>query len=429
MTCARAEPAIDPAAASRRGPWPTADHHGPPGERRARPRRRRAPIALVPTTPSMDSGGVVAQRRRTARGQVAWASCCTSATGWRRVAYTLCDKVRYHSMSTPEIPGAALVPLPTAPAALEGRYPAILERAGAGACFAAGEFFGARHRNPHTRRAYGRAVSRFLDWCDAQPVELRAVTPLLAGHYMDSLGGSPSTQKLALAALRQFGNLLVTRHALTLNPFLSVTGPRQARGPGTGRTPEITVAQTRTLLASIDCARPVGLRDRAVLGTLAYTGARVGALAQLRLQDLCDAGESRTLRFREKRGQDREIPVRLDLDHWLTEYLAAAGVTGDAKDAPLFRAASASAPTGLSRAGIGPWTIRAMLHRRLKDAGLPTRITPHSFRVMVVTDLLTQGVPLDDVQFLAGHAHPSTTQVYDRRHHRVTRNIVERISV
>ena len=43
-----------------------------------------------------------------------------------------------------------------------------------------------------------------------------------------------------------------------------------------------------------------------------------------------------------------------------------------------------------------------------------------------ITDLLTQGVPLEDVQYLAGHAEPRTTGLYDRRQKKVTRNIVER---
>jgi len=43
--------------------------------------------------------------------------------------------------------------------------------------------------------------------------------------------------------------------------------------------------------------------------------------------------------------------------------------------------------------------------------------------------MLTQGVPLEDVQYLAGHADPRTTRLYDRRQKQVTRNIVERISV
>jgi integrase/recombinase XerD len=37
-------------------------------------------------------------------------------------------------------------------------------------------------------------------------------------------------------------------------------------------------------------------------------------------------------------------------------------------------------------------------------------------RVLAITDLLSQGVPLEDVQYLAGHAEPRTTGLYyDRR--------------
>ena len=69
----------------------------------------------------------------------------------------------------------------------------------------------------------------------------------------------------------------------------------------------------------------------------------------------------------------------------------------------------------------------AMLKRRLAAAGLPDNLTPHSFRVMVVTALLSQNVPVEEVQHLVGHSHPSTTQLYDRRRRRINRSIVERI--
>ena len=82
----------------------------------------------------------------------------------------------------------------------------------------------------------------------------------------------------------------------------------------------------------------------------------------------------------------------------------------------------------LSGRPLGAFSIRRMLKRRLAAAGLPVMLRPHSFRVLVVTDLLQQNVPLEDVQYLAGHSNPQTTQLYDRRRRRVTRNIVERIS-
>ena len=315
--------------------------------------------------------------------------------------------------------------------ALEGdafaHFPAILREAGSAACFATDEFFAARIRNVHTRRAYGRRVREFLAWCEEHELTLEQVSPVDAGRYIDGLRESATSQRQALAALRQFFDALVTRHAVSLNPFLNVRATR--RDTRRGKTPEITVEQARQLLAAVDTSRPIGLRDRAILGTLTYTGARVGAVASLRLQDRRDYGEYRAFRFREKRGKEREVPIRIDLDGWITEYLQAAGIRDDPKASPLFRRSDWHTETRLGSESIGPWTIRNILKRRLKDAGLPTIFTPHSFRVMVVTALIDRGVPIEDVQYLAGHSYPSTTQVYDRRARRVTRNIMEKIPV
>ena len=59
----------------------------------------------------------------------------------------------------------------------------------------------------------------------------------------------------------------------------------------------------------------------------------------------------------------------------------------------------------------------------------PSQLSPHSSSLTAITDLLTQGVPLEDVQYFAGHSSPRTTELYDRRQKKVTRNIVERISI
>ena len=48
---------------------------------------------------------------------------------------------------------------------------------------------------------------------------------------------------------------------------------------------------------------------------------------------------------------------------------------------------------------------------------------------MTITELLEHGSEIDEVQYLAGHTDSRTTALYDRRKKRVTRNIVERISV
>jgi integrase/recombinase XerD len=304
--------------------------------------------------------------------------------------------------------------------------PVLVEQAGKAARFAWDEFFFAEHHNPHTQKAYMAAVRRFLGWVEGQEVELPGVTPGMVGQYLVSLGGSAAKRNLHLSALRGFFDRLVNRHVVILNPAASVRGVKEQVIEG--KTPEITIEQARRLLASVDTGNIVGLRDRAILATLAYTACRAGAVVKLRLGDFQDEGTQYVLRFQEKGGKSREIPVRHDLEGFIRAYLDAAGIHAEAKDRPMFR----STRRRTKHLTANPLTTKAiceLVKRRLKDAGLPSRLSPHSFRVATITDLLTQGVPLEDVQYLAGHAEPRTTGLYDRRQKKVTRNIVERISI
>ena len=154
---------------------------------------------------------------------------------------------------------------------------------------------------------------------------------------------------------------------------------------GEGRTAEVSVDQARQLLASIDTDHVFGLRDRAVLGTLIYTGARVGALCRLRIQDLRDHGNHRALQFAEKGGKVREIPVRSDLDKWLTAYIDGADLGEAPKGSRLFRTGQGRGRS-LTDRPMSPHAVERMLKRRLRAAGLPEILSPHSFRVLVVTD-------------------------------------------
>lgn len=303
-------------------------------------------------------------------------------------------------------------------------FPAILQRAGAAACFAADEFFSARISNWETRRAYARAVRTFFQWCESELLELAQITPGQAGRFIRSLKVSDATKNQTLAAMRHFFDILVERHAVILNPFHSVRGIKHQVVDG--KTPEITISQARILVASIDLSLPIGLRDRAILGTMITTGCRIGALCHLRIGDVRQVDGGKVFRFRDKNGKEREIPVRPDLEEWLREYMQAAGITDDPAHSPLWRAA----PTrwaAFTQRRLRTSGVRYMLKTRLAEAGLPTNLTPHSFRVMVVTALLRQNVPVEEVQHLVGHSHPSTTQLYDRRKRRINRSIVDRI--
>ncbi len=305
--------------------------------------------------------------------------------------------------------------------------PALVTQQGQAAQFAWDEFFHAQIRNPHTRALYRRAVLRFLDWLEPLEIPIVKVTPGMVGTYFNTHPGCVTTRKAELAALRRFFDTLVQRHVLLLNPAASVRGERY-QASVEGLTPEITVEQARTLLASIKTDCLIGLRDRAVIGTLIYTAARAGAIAGLKCKHLGHDGSQYTLRFGEKGGKSREIPVRHDLQGFLLEYLQTADRSQPPGEMPLFRTFSGR-KVGLNDQSMSGVDICRMVKRRLRDAGLPDRLSPHSFRVATITDLLTNGVPLEDVQFLAGHADPRTTRLYDRRQKKVTRKVVDRITI
>jgi integrase/recombinase XerD len=308
----------------------------------------------------------------------------------------------------------------------EASVPPIVQEAGAAAQFAWDEYFRGQIANDYTRQTYMRAVKQFLNWCEIQRFPLSKITPGMVGEYLRGLRLATASKKVHLAAIRAFFDVLVQRHAIALNPAHSVRTERLQIEEG--RTPQITFDEAITLLASIKLETVGDFRDRAVIATLLFTAARAGAVAKLSLNDLSHDRSQFVLTFQEKRGKLRQIPVRSELDNYLLEYLAVAGLKEGGGEAPFFRTLSPDGNVLLS-ARMTAVDICRMVKRRLSAAGLSQNISPHSFRSCAATTLLQKNVPLADVQYLLGHADARTTRLYDRRQKQVTRNIVEQISI
>jgi integrase/recombinase XerD len=166
-------------------------------------------------------------------------------------------------VTTPPNPSTALVPVSETPSALA--LPDIVRRAGQPAVFAAEEFFYGAIRNEHTRAAYRRAVDQFLAWCEQRGLELPRIAPGDVGQYFDGLRKknlSIATRKQHLAAVRHFFDGMVTRHAVILNPALSVRGERygaQARETGSRAKP--AQPEKSHSSASIGAVRPSHLAE------------------------------------------------------------------------------------------------------------------------------------------------------------------------
>ncbi len=314
------------------------------------------------------------------------------------------------------------------PVAASERLPALITAAGDAASLRFLEFFAANIRNPHTRRAYSRAVADFLAWCSEHGVpSITAVQPLHVATWieMQTRQLSAPTVKQHLAAIRHLFDWLVTGQVVPTNPAASVRGP--AHTARTGKTPMLEPAEARVLLDAIDVTTPAGLRDRALIAMMVYSFARVGAALGMKVEDVFTQNRRLWLRLREKGGKAHAMPCHHNLETYLTAYIDQAGLADDPKG-PLFRTIGRG--TGrLTRTPLPQANAYMMIGRRAAAAGIGTKVGNHSFRATGITTYLKNGGTLEKAAAMANHASTRTTQLYDRRHDEMSLDEVERIRV
>jgi len=304
------------------------------------------------------------------------------------------------------------------------------------------EFFTTQINNDHTRKAYMNAARRFAQWCAARGIgELAAVEPIHVAAFIKQLQKelSAPTVKQHLAALRMLFDWLVTGHVLDVNPAHAVRGPKYVAKKG--KTPVLTAEEARELLDSIAITRNtggrgkpestepalIGLRDRALIGAMVYTFARINAVLQMKVSDYFVQGRRGWVRLHEKGGKQHEVPCHHNLEQYLDEYIAAAGLASD-PDGPLFRTAAGKSG---ALTGNAMWQQDAyrMIQRRASAAGLKTRIGNHTFRATGITAYLKNKGTLETAQYIANHESPRTTKLYDRRQDEVSLDEVEKIGI
>lgn len=289
------------------------------------------------------------------------------------------------------------------------------------------ESFASEIRNSHTRAAYARAASNFFAWCEQRALPLPAIQPMHVATYIEQIGRELSVPsvKQQLAAIRMLFDWLVVGQVVPHNSVSPVRGPKHSTAKGKTRLP--TREEAKALLAAIPTDAVIGLRDRALIGTLLFTFARVGAASALRVEDYYPVGRRWWLRLHEKGGAHHEMPVHHALQDYLDGYVAAAGIEAD-RHGPLFRTAAGRTGRLTSQAMAQPDVYR-MIQRRAEMAGVATRIGCHSWQARGITAYLENGGLLEHPQQMAGHASARTTKLYGRCGEQVSHDEVERITL
>lgn len=321
-----------------------------------------------------------------------------------------------------------LIPAPATPLhAYDNTFvPTLFTGAGEQASYRFIEYFTARIRNPNTRQAYFRAVNRFSQWCALHNLELVKLNPVVIAGYIEALGEElgVTSVKQHLSAIRMLFDYLVTGHIVPFNPAQAVQAPRYSATEG--KTPILSAPETRQLLDSIDISNVWGLRNRALIGVLVFSCARVSAVVGMKLEDYFPEGKEWKLRLHEKRGKLHVVPAHHQVIEYLDAYIAAAGI-GAEKKKPIFRQFTRGRV--LTDEPMSRHAAVQMVKRYARQAGLSESICCHTFRGTGITIALENGSTLEEAQRLANHADIRTTMLYDRRDKTVKRGVVERIVI
>jgi integrase/recombinase XerC len=232
------------------------------------------------------------------------------------------------------------------------------------------EFFAANIRNPNIRRAYARACSEFLAWCD-----VRGVPSIVAGQPIHVAGKltrerSAPTAKQHLAAIRHLFDWLLIGQVGPVHTVASVCSP--AHSVRRDKTPVLAPEEAGVLLDSINVATHANLRDRALIAPMLFSFARFGAAVQMRVEDGFVQQRQLWVRLHEKGGERHEIPCHHAVEDYLHVYIDGCGL-GDEAKGPLF--CTIARGTGrLSAIPLPQANAFQMVRRRGRAAGIATAI-------------------------------------------------------
>lgn len=262
------------------------------------------------------------------------------------------------------------------------------------------EGFLARFSSEATRTAYAGDLALWRQWCAERGLDVltveRAHVELFARWLETERGNSPASVHRRLVCLRSFYRTLAADGRILVSPAEYARLPRLHRD----RTQytHITRGELSSMLSAAD---QIGPAAGALVSLMGVLGLRVSEVCALDV-DCADRHERghRVLTAHGKGAAVTGIPVPVQVGRRID------AARGDRAAGPLILRRDGSRMTRRSAARVVAATA--------KRAGVAKHITPHDLRAAAITCALDSGIPLRDVQTMARHADPRTTEIYDR---------------
>ena len=255
-------------------------------------------------------------------------------------------------------------------------------------------------------KSYQRDIEKYMQYLESEKImDWKVIDRYDIVLFLQKLkeeGISNNSVIRMTSSLRQFHQYLRQEKIMDQDPMQYVETPKKAEV-----LPKVlSVDEVDKLLQTPDTAKPIGLRDRALLEVMYATGLRISELVELELSELhLSMGFIQTIG---KGNKERILPIGGEAVNWLNEYLMdSRPIFAKRADEELPYVFLNARGGGLSRQGA--WKN---LKKTVQKAGIKQNVSPHMLRHSFATHLLENGADLRIVQELLGHSDISTTQIY-----------------
>ena len=260
-----------------------------------------------------------------------------------------------------------------------------------------------KNASPHTISNYRRDLLQLAHYLESKKLSLKDIDNIVLRGFLAVLfdrGEKKSTVGRKLAAIRSFFQFCVRKRWMDDNPAKVVSTPKQDKSVPSFLSEE----EMQEFLDLPQTAKPLDLRDKAMLELLYATGIRVSELVGICLEDVKFA--SRLIRIKGKGKKERLVPFGRTAEKSLRSYL---------RVRPLLNKEQVEETTFfLNYRGqkLSSRSVERTVDKCIQLSAVRRKISPHSLRHSFASHLLSRGADLRIIQELLGHESLATTQKY-----------------